>query len=177
MSAFNGTCCDALAAIARLCEQHALGISTSIDIIEACDIESMPAPDADTNTISGDIVVKTGKQWYNWKIGGNAEFNYNSVGSQGNQSFENILTPFLPLVRDAITHLLNQIVNGEFVIRFSDIGGEYRLLGTEFSPAMVAEGGIQGVISAEANGTTITFNNKGLIAYTYTGAVSYTPAA
>ena len=176
MSAFNGTCCDALAEIARLCEQHSLGISTSIDIVEACDIESMPAPDADTNTISGDIVLKTGTQWYNWKIGGAAEYNYNSIGTKGNQSFENVLTTFIPLVRDAISHLLNTIVNGEFVIRFSDVGGTYRLIGTEFSPAMIAEGGVQGVISAETNGTTLTFNNSGLIARNYTGAVAYTPA-
>lgn len=177
MSAFNGTCCDALSAIARICEQHSLGISQSMDIAEACDILTMPAVDADTNTISGDIVLKTGKQWFNWKIGGNAEYNFNSIGSAGNQSFENVLTTFLPLVRDEISHLLNTVLNGEFIIRFSDVGGQYRLMGNEFSPAMINEGGVQGVVSGESNGTTITFGNKGLIAYNYTGAVSYDPAA
>ena len=176
MSAFNGTCCDALIAIAKVCAEHALGVAPHIDIIEACDILSIPAVDVSTHTISGDIVLDTGKQWYQWKIGGSAEFNYNSIGTSGNATLENILTTFLPLQRDQNEMTINAILNGEFVIRFSDINGASRILGTASSPVMIPDGGIQGVISAESNGTTVTFRNVGHTPYFYTGAVSYVPA-
>lgn len=176
MSAFDGTCCAAVADIGRACEQHALGISTTIELIEACDLTSIPAADVDTHTISTDAVVDTGKRWYQWKIGGAAEFNATSKGTKGNQTFGNVLTVFLPLSRDLIDHTINALLNGEFVIRFGDVNGSKRLLGTEHSPAMIAEGGVQEVISADTNGVTVTFENTGATPLFYSGAVSFTPA-
>ncbi|MEL6142559.1 MAG: hypothetical protein AAFU67_13180, partial [Bacteroidota bacterium] len=61
MSAFAGTCCAALASISRFCEQYALGIATTVYIIEACEVESIPAATADSHTISTDLVLKTDK--------------------------------------------------------------------------------------------------------------------
>lgn len=174
MSAFEGTCCDALADIARACETHALGIATTIELIEACDLTSIPA--ATGHTIATDAVVDTGKRWYQWKIGGAAEFNATSQGTKGNQTFNNVLTVFIPLSRDAVDAVINALLNGEFVIRFGDVSGAKRLLGTENSPAMIAEGGVQEVITADTNGVTITFESKGKTPYFYTGAVSFTPA-
>jgi len=178
MSALLGTACGALADIEKLCIQHGLGISSTMEIIEAASLTSIPAPDASSHTISTDIVVDSGEEWYQWKLGATeAEFTATSIGSKGNQSFRNVLTIFLPFSRDAIDYLLNQMLNGEFIIRFGDKNGNKRILGTENSPAMIAEGGVQEVINEERNGVTITFENVGHTPYFYTGAVSFDPAA
>jgi len=177
MSAFDGTCCAALAAIAKFCEEHSLGLASYIYIIEACDITSIPAADADTHTVSTDITIDSGKNFFRWKVGGSAEFNGNSTGSKGNQTFQNVLTVFVPMSRDEVSYLANAIINGEFVVVFVDKNGNKRILGTEHSPAMIAEGGIQEAITEDANGHTFTFENMGKTPLHYTGAVSLTPAA
>lgn len=176
MSAFGGTCCDGLAEIARACEQHALGISSTIEIAEACDISAIAAPGAGTHTIETDITMVTAtpaKTFYQWRIGETeAEFNATSIGGKGNQTFRNVLTIFLPLSRDAVDHVINQILNGEFVIRFGDRNGAKRLLGNANSPAMIAEGGVSEVINNDQNGVTITFENIGATPFFYTGAIA-----
>jgi len=170
MSALEGTVCGGLAAISKICSQHALGISSTIEIIEAGDLSTIPDPDADTHTISSDVTVDSTKQFYQWKLGEtNAEFNATSVGQKGNQTFQNVLTVFLPLSRDEVDYVLNQMINGEFIIRFGDRNGEKRLLGNANSPAMIPEGGIQEVINSEQNGVTLTFENMGPTPYFYTG--------
>lgn len=171
MGAFEGTVCDVLEAVGKICGQHALGISNTIEIIEAGDVTSVPAADAGTHTVSTDVTLDATKVWFQWRIGDTeAEFNSTATGSKGNQSFQNVLTIFIPLSRDQISYLVNQILNGEFVIRFGDKNGGKRLLGTDSAPAMIAEGGIQEVITAEKNGHTITFENMGHTPYWYTGA-------
>lgn len=176
MSAFEGTSCAALAAVEKVCAEHALGLSNTIEIIEAADLTSIPAPDASSHTVSSDIVVESGKQFYQWKVGPtDAEFNATSIGSKGNASFQNVLTIFLPLSRDEVSKVVNDILNGEFVIRFGDKSGAKRILGNENSPAMVPDGGIQEVITSERNGHTVTFENIGKTPYFYTGAIPLTP--
>jgi len=175
MSAFSGTCCDGLASIAKVCGQHALGIGSTIEIIEACDIQSIPAPGAGTHTITQDIVLEDEKVFFQWRLGETqAEFNATSIGSKGNQTFRNVLTVFLPLSRDLIDKQINAIINGEFVIRWGDRNGAKRLLGNENSPAMIAEGGIVELINTEQNGVTVTFENIGATPFFYTGAAPLT---
>lgn len=170
MSAYEGSVCDALGAIGKVCAQHALGLSSTIEIIEAGDITTVPAPDADTHTISTDITLDATKVWYQWKLGEtNAEFTYTSIGQKGNQTYRNVLTVFVPLQRDASETIINAMINGEFVIRFGDRNGAKRLFGNENSPAMIPEGGVQGVVSTEQNGVTITFEYIGITPYFYTG--------
>jgi hypothetical protein len=177
MSAFSGTCCDGLASIAKVCGQHALGIGSTIEIIEACDLTSIPAPGSGTHTITQDVGLEDGKAFFQWRLGETqAEFNASSIGSKGNQTFRNVLTVFLPLSRDVIDNQINAIINGEFIIRFGDRNGAKRLLGNENSPAMIAEGGIQEVINTEQNGVTVTFENIGATPFFYTGAAPLTPA-
>ena len=176
MSAFEGTACNTLEDVQKMCAQHALGLSNGIDIADAADLESIPEPGVGTHTITTDIVMDTGKVFYPWKIGAtDAEFNSTSIGSKGNQSYKNTLTIFIPLGRDAISHLVNNIINGEYVIRFGDKSGAKRLLGSDLSPAMIAEGGIQEVLTEEKNGHTLTFENIGHTPYFYTGAIPLTP--
>lgn len=171
MSAFDGSVCGALAAIGKVCAQHALGISSTIELIEAGDLSAIPAPDASSHTISTDVTVESTKMFYQWKLGEtNAEFNATSIGQKGNQTFRNVLTVFLPLSRDEVDYVLNAMINGEFIIRFGDRNGAKRLLGNANSPAMIPEGGIQEVVNAEQNGVTVTFENVGPTPYFYTGA-------
>lgn len=173
MSAFGGTCCAGLATIAKECAQHALGLSSSIEIAEACDIASIPDATASSHTIATDIVMVATKTFFQWKIGETeAEFNATSIGGKGNQTFRNVLTIFLPLSRDAVDHVINEILNGEFVIRFGDRNGAKRLLGNANSPAMIAEGGVSEVINNDQNGVTITFENVGATPYFYSGATA-----
>lgn len=178
MSALEGTACGGLATLSKICAQHALGISNTMEIIEAADLTSIPDPGVGTHTISTDIVVDSTKQWYQWRLGEtNSEFTYQAVGQKGNQTFRNTLTVFVPLQRDAGEAVFNAMINGEFVIRFKDRDGKARVLGTAANPAMIPEGGIQGAVSDEQNGTTITFENVGHTPYFYTGAASLDPAA
>lgn len=173
MSAFGGTCCAGLASIAKECAQHALGLSSSIEIAEACDITSIPDATANSHTVGTDITMVATKTFFQWKIGETeAEFNATSIGGKGNQTFRNVLTVFLPLSRDAVDHVINEILNGEFVIRFGDRNGAKRLLGNANSPAMIAEGGVSEVINNDQNGVTITFENVGATPYFYTGAIA-----
>lgn len=171
MSAFEGSVCDVLAAIGKLCGQHGLGLANTIEIIEAGDVTSIAAPDAGTHTVSTDITLDATKFFYQWRIGDTeAEFTATAAGSKGNQTFQNTLTVFLPLSRDAVSVVINGMLNGEFVIRFGDKNGGKRILGTAASPAMIAEGGVQEVINGERHGHTVTFENMGHTPYWYTGA-------
>ena len=175
MSAFQGQCCEGLQTVQRICDQHNLGIGTTIEIIEACDIDAIPDPDSNTHTVSTDIALDAGKFWYQWRIGEtDAEFTSTPIGKKSNQTFRNTLTFYLPLMRDELEYMLNRIINGEFVIRFSDRNGDRRILGTDAAPAMIPEGGINGVNSLEQNGYTISFENTGHTPYFYTGAVPLT---
>lgn len=171
MGAFEGAVCDVLAAISRFCGQHGLGLSNAVELIEAGDVTSIAAPDADTHTVSTDVTLDATKFFYQWLIGDTeAEFTSTAIGSKGNQTFQNTLTFFLPLSRDAVTYVMNGMINGQFIIRFGDKNGGKRLLGTNESPAMIPEGGIQEVINAERHGYTVTFENIGPLPVWYTGA-------
>lgn len=175
MSSFAGTCCGDLASVGKLCAQYALGLSNVIHIAEACDLDSIPDPDADSHTVSGDIVMDDSKVFYQWRIGEtDVEFNSNSVGIVGSQSFQNTLTVFLPILRDELLTQINSMINGEFVIEFGDKNGTRFVMGSDNSPVMIPEGGIQSVISAERNGSTITFQNVSHTPYIYTGAIALT---
>jgi hypothetical protein len=177
MSAFEGTVCDALGAIGKICAQHALGLGSTIELIEAGDVTSIPEPDANSHTVSSDVTVDATKFWYQWRLGEtNAEFNATSIGQKGNQTFRNVLTVFIPLSRDEVDFIMNAILNGEYIIRFGDRNGDKRLLGNANSPAMIPEGGIQEVINTEQNGVTVTFENVGPTPYFYTGAAPLTGA-
>jgi hypothetical protein len=175
MSAFSGTCCDGLQEIAKLCAQRTNGIANGLYLIEACDITSIPAPGSGTHTISTDITLDATKHWYLWKLGDvDNEFNSTAVGTKGAQTFQNVLTIFIPVVREVIDETINAILNGEFVVCFVNKAGQKRLLGTEFAPAMIAQGGVQEVETAERSGVTITFENMGHTPYYYTGALPLT---
>jgi hypothetical protein len=167
------TCCAALAAIARFCAQYASGLSTSIWIIEKCDVESIPAMDAADHRITGDIVLKTGKFWFLWNIGDtDAEYTYTSAGQSGSRSFNSVLTFFLPVIRSVVDHLLNNIVNGEFLVVFMDKEGNKQLLGSLANPIKFADGGISGVKNTDSNGTTCTMERiGGISAPFYDGAL------
>lgn len=172
MGSFTGTCCGGLEAIGKYCGQYALGLSNVIHLAEACDLESIPAPDADTHTISTDVVMDAGKVFYQWRIGEtDVEFNATSVGVIGSQSFQNTLTVFLPISRDVLDFQINNIINGEFVIEFGDKQGARRIFGSDNSPVMISEGGVQEVINSERNGVTITFQNVSNTPYFYTGSI------
>ena len=174
MGAFDGTVCGGLAAIQKLCAQSALGLANSIYVVEAGDLASIPAPDASSHTISGDVVFDTPTtgMWFQWRIADvDAEFSAQSVGVAGSQSFQNTLTVFLPIARDASVYVMNQIINGEFVVIFGDKNGQKRILGTDSSPAMIPEGGIQEVNNSERNGITVTFQQVGHTPYFYDGAI------
>lgn len=171
MGAFDSAVCNALGTVSRMCVQHGLGLANSIELIEAGDVTSIPAPDVGTHTVSGDVVLDVAKLFVQWLIGDTeAEFTSTSIGSKGNQTFRNTLTIFLPLSRSEVSVIMNAMLNGQFVIRFGDKGGGKRLLGTNESPAMIAEGGVQEVINGERHGHTVTFENIGHTPYWYTGS-------
>lgn len=172
MGSFTGTCCGGLQAIGKYCGQYALGLSNVIHLAEACDLDSIPAPDAGTHTISSDVVMDVGKLFYQWRIGEtDVEFNSQSVGVIGSQSFQNTLTIFLPISRDVLDYQLNLIINGEFVLEFGDKAGARRIIGNDNSPVMIPEGGVQEVINAERNGVTVTFQQVGPTPHFYTGSI------
>jgi hypothetical protein len=178
MGAFDGTACGTLNTVSKICAQHALGLGNTIEIADAADLTSIPA--ATGHTVSDDIVMDSTKQFYQWRIGETeAEFNAQSIGQKGNQTFQNTLTVFLPLSRAEVSNMVNSIINGDFVILFRDKNGAVRLLGTDASPAKIPDGGIQEVVSPDRNGHTVTFENIGHTPYFYTGAVTalLSPAA
>lgn len=167
------TCCAGLAAIAKFCEQYALGLSTSVWIIEACDVESIPALVADDHRIATDITLKAGKVWFQWKIGDtDAEYGYTPSGQRGSRSFDSTLTFFIPVIRSTVEHTFNKILNGEFIVVFQDKEGNKQLLGTLVNPVTFADDGLTGVKNGESNGTTCTVQQLGgRTAVFYDGAI------
>lgn len=167
------TCCAALAAIARYCAAAALGLAAKLYIIEVCDVESIPAAAEGDHRITGDIVLKAGKVWHEWNIGDtDAEYGYVSAGQSGSESFNSTLTYFIPVIRSLVDHLLNNILNGRFLVVFVDKDGQKMLLGTLFNPVKFVPGGVSGVVSGEANGTTCSMQQLGgKTAHFYDGAI------
>lgn len=169
------TCCDGLVAIARVCNLRAKGLTPNFEIGEACDVETIPAPDADTHTISTDITVATGKQFYPWAFADddNLQFTSNAEGQRNDKTLINALTIFIPGDEDAIDAAIHKILNGTFVIRFSKKDGKKKLFGSKASPVTIDN--YQYTSDGTTEGALITFRNVGEKPYNYSGAIPLEP--
>lgn len=175
MSSFAGTPCDAVTELAKHCDLAALGLGSVVHVSESTNIAAIPAVDANTNTVSTDITMDATKVFFPWRIvDTDVEFSSTAIGAKGSQSLRNVLTIFIPVRRESVDLILNNALNDEFIMLFTDKLGERRIFGEEFAPAMIAEGGVAAVINNERNGTLLTFEYVGPAPKMYTGAVPLT---
>ena len=167
---FDLTACDALAAITKHCGEVAGFTPNSIHIIEAANVTSIPDPDAGTKLVSTDITLDATKFFFQWVTTANgAILSREPVGTKGTQKWKNTVTFYIPVLRSLVLEALDNVLNDQYVLVCPDSEGTQWLCGTAYSPAMVSEGGVQSVMDAENNGTTITFEWYGSL-FEYTGA-------
>lgn len=168
-------CCDGLAAIERYCKNNPKGLTPVIEIAEHCDVEAIPDRDVGTHTVSTDITVATGKQFYSWSIADDDQLLSGSEG-QGNatdMSFENRVTGFIPGDEDSVSAIINAIMNGSFIVAYQTKAGKKKLLGTKASPAKFIS--LSKANSPDSAGYLFTLSNKGEEPLNYTGAIPLTP--
>ena len=169
---FDLTACGALGAITKHCGPVAGFTPNSIYIAEAADIESIPAPGAGTKQITTDIVMDATKFFFQWvTVQTGAVLSREPIGTKGTQQWKNTCTFYIPVVRSVVLEEMDNVLNDQFVLIVPDSEGTLWLCGTAYSPAMVAEGGIQSVMDGENNGSTITFEWYGSL-FEYSGAIT-----
>lgn len=168
--------CDVLASIAKNCKINIKGITPVIRIAEAGNV-TIPARDADSHTVSTDVTMETGSQFYEWAVADDdqIQFTSSSVGNIGDLSYENVLTAFIPGSDDAKDMAMNEVLNGDYVVSFGQKDQQSKLMGNSFSPAHIQT--IVYTNNGTQNGWLVTIMQRGESPLFYTGAIPLTPAA
>lgn len=144
-------------------------------------VPSSPATIEDNGTLTGNLVMKTGKQLFEMYITDDTgEFEIESVGERDGKSFVTHLRLFNPGLKKKLLGFINWAKNENMVFIVKDNDGQYYLMGDETRPATfegAPDGAGTGRETAARRGISMEFVYKTANVYTYTGTVPLTPAA
>jgi len=133
----------ALTELLATCGQVAPGASSVFYIIEAHDVESIPAVGVDGITVASDIVCKTGKKFVT--IEGAPETQEFKASGSGDPGFVSVSNEFMfsiPGISVAKKDLMRTLVSCPVIILFknkSDASGRYTILGSKEDPAWLSK--------------------------------------
>jgi hypothetical protein len=140
-----------------------------------------PATIEENGTLTGSIVLKTGKQMYEIYITDDTgEFEIESVGELDGKSFVEHLRLFNPGLKKKLLGFINWAKNENLVFIVKDNDEQHYLMGDETRSAIyngASDGAGTGKETAGRRGISMEFLYKTANAYTYTGIIPLTPAA
>ena len=167
--------------------QNMGGIAQKVYYAAWADVESWPTkPTApatieENGTLTGNLVMKTGKQLFEIYITDDTgEFEIEPVGEKDGKSFVEHLRLFNPGLKKKLLGFINWAKNENMVFVVLDNDGQYYLMGDDTRPATY-EGAPDGAgtsrETAGRRGISMEFTYKTANVYTYTGTIPLTPAA
>lgn len=144
-------------------------------------LPSSPANLAANGTLTGDLVMKTGKKMNKIYITDDTgEFEIEPVGETDGKSFVKHLRLFNPGLKASLLGFMNYAKNENLVFIVKDNDGQFYLMGDDTRPATYVgapDGAGTGKETAARRGISMEFQYKTKGAYTYTGSIPLTEAA
>lgn len=142
-------------------------------VIRRSDIETFPAVSADGVTITAAIVPKEGKGFAKWDLEmDTAELTHKSSGDPGSQSVETELEVYISRGKASIDAVIQNCINGKFVVIGVDAQGQKRIGGNVVRPLTFSHEYKGGKKLTDKNGTTIKFTGgTGNVPYYYTNTI------
>ena len=139
-----------------------------------------PATMEESAVLTGDIVMKTGKNMFAMYITDDTgEFVIESVGQVDGKSFVEHLSFFHPGLQKSILAFINAAKNANLVFIVTDSDSQQYLMGDELRPA-IYQGAPDGAGTAKETagrkGISMEFTYKTSNAFIYEGSIPLTPA-
>jgi hypothetical protein len=139
-----------------------------------------PATIEENGTLTGNIVMKTGKQLFEIYITDDTgEFEIEPVGEVDGKSFVTHLRLYNPGLKKKILGFINWAKNENLVFIVKDNDGQYYLMGDDTRAAIyqgAPDGSGTSKETAGRRGISMEFTYKTANVYTYTGTIPLTPA-
>lgn len=136
------------------------------------DLLTVPAPDADTRTISTDIVMDTGDQFF--AFGFTEDTCQHTENINDNDSAIGAITAFFGKDEDKKRHRFTTMIGGKFAVIITDENNV-----TKYIPNVRFRWDFDSGTDSEndRNGYTVRMSYKGEPAYIYEGTIPLTPGA
>lgn len=166
------------------CPVNKPGVQQLVHFIPSCDVEDFPElPAFDPQDpgasviLPSDIVVKTGKNWYQiLTIVDTGTLRSEAQGNIGSKGFRNETQIDMSGASAEQLAWWNQVINGCFIAVVEDKNGRKRVIGNPKSPAHFDT--IEHTINSEdSKGMGLLYDKAGHIAPIYEGSLSLDPAA
>jgi len=155
------------------------GGMTDFFIARRADILSIPAVGADGVTITGDIVMKTGKKFAKWD--NEVDFhdlNWKTEGDSGSQTITQELNIYVSRFRKSQDAVFQSTINGKFIVISVDPDGSKRIGGNLLRPLTLNFDAKSGKKNTDKKGTDIKATaGTGHVPYYYEGVIPITAAA
>jgi len=140
-----------------------------------------PATLEENGTLTGNIVLKTGKKMNSIYITDDTgEYEMESVGEMDGKSFVAHLCLFNPGLKKTLLGFINYAKNENLVFIVKDNDGQFYLMGDDTRAAIyngAPDGSGTSRETAGRRGISMEFTYKTASLYTYTGTIPLTPAA
>ncbi|MGV3588593.1 MAG: hypothetical protein ACO1OF_16425 [Adhaeribacter sp.] len=152
------------------------GLHGEILCCPASDVEIIPAPAADSQTVATDIKCKLGKKFTRiYFTLDTAKLDDTEVGERDCASFENSLEWFTPGTSDELLYLKRKLNNGGFIYIVEDNNGVKRIVGSKHYPAYREPGSVNsGAGPKDKRGATFKVKSAAPhAAYIYTGQTAH----
>jgi hypothetical protein len=164
--------CVSLKNVTRQCGANPPGIIT-LYAVRAAEVTSIP--DATYNTISGDLVMASGKKFAVWEFSEESgKLEEKAIGEIDGRSYDCMLDIFIPGVDATNDFMFDNALNDRFILISKDGSGNLRIHG-EVGRGMRMEvcEFTTGDKPETRRGTTLQFKrNFGHKSYFYTGAIA-----
>jgi len=143
-------------------------------------LPSAPVSTDDNGTLTGDIVLKAGKQMRTIYITDDTgEFQIESVGEVDGKSFVTHLRLFNPGLKKELLGFINFAKNENLVFIVKDNDGQFYLMGDDTRAAIYVgapDGSGTGKETAARRGISMEFIFKTANVHTYAGSLALTPS-
>lgn len=149
------------------------GGSVNLYLIPWKDVHSIPAVDANTRRIEGNIVCKAGKRFHKYEFApGKCKLTCNTSGSDGSSYFQTTIEVSIAGDDAEMLSIFSKMLNGHFIALVDQASEAVKLAGSVDIPLICHQvdfnaGGDQG----EFNGTVFRFKNRGYMVEDYAGEI------
>jgi len=105
-------------------------------VIHKNDIKTFPGFIAEsTSELDGDIVLEAGKAWAKWDFAEDTgDINFKTEGDAGSQSVTQESNVYIPRINPLISNIINNALNGKYVIAVVDPNGQIMIGGSKVRP-------------------------------------------
>ncbi len=164
--------CLEVAPITVDCRTVTGGLVDAIYIAHKKDVAAIPAPASDTGAITGDVTMTAGKTFASWAfVEDTGSMKEESVGDAGFRSVKTTVSSMVKGNKAQVTRMLNQLLNGSFVLIVKDAEGQTWLIGNKERGATLGIKRDFGTKGEDKNHCALEFTITSGGAMPYNGAI------